>query len=70
MGRQGENSSNHRWILCNYPKKTYTKITSLNIAVIKGTLKKALEESFLVLRILQAKGRFEVEISMENCRYF
>ena len=51
-------------------KKKTSKITSQNSAVIKGTLKKAQEESFLVVRILKAKGISEVEISMENCKYF
>ena len=51
-------------------KKKISKITSQNSAVIKGTLKKAQEESFLVVRILKAKGISEVEISMENCKYF
>ena len=28
MSRQGENRPNLRWVICYYPKKTSTKITS------------------------------------------
>ena len=57
-------------VITQKKKKKTSKITSQNSAVIKGTLKKAQEESFLVVRILKAKGISEVEISMENCKYF